>query len=267
MARPRRHSLWTLAAAVAASLAIHPVVGTVYEATRTPRPPRLVVEVRHEGKGTGLVQGSVEGLHCRGIKDESDKCVVEVERGAKVTLTATPGPKSTFMGWNGPCGPQAPAYFAWAVEQIFRGEVPNDPKQRTFYDELLVAATPPENKYPLQCEVDLAHTAKVIATFGEQPDEVAVEWIEMPDDPKEPPEVAVITLPDPAIEAMNVAAMPPPSKAPPEAKPPEIMAQQPPEVAMVEPPPPTPVTPTPVPPPQPPPEKKKEEVEKSRMKA
>ena len=249
------------------SVAVHPVVGVIYEQTRTPRPPRLVVEVLREGKGSGLIQGSIEGLRCRGTKDDSDRCIVEVERGAKVTLTATPGEKSTFMGWTGPCGPQAHSWFAWAFEQIYRGEVPTDPAQRKLYEELLIASTPPENKFPLQCGLDLSHTTKVIAQFGEQPDEVAVEWIQLPDDPKDQPEVA-ITLPDPSLEAMNVPAVPPPARAPPAPKPPDVIPQQPPEIAQIEPPPPTPVTPTPVPPPQPPPEqKKKEEVEKSRMKA
>jgi len=243
----------------------------VYEATRTPRPPRLVVEVRHEAKGTGLVQASVDGLHCRGSKDKSDRCIIEVERGAKVTLTATPGPKSTFMGWTGPCGPQTHVLLAWGLEMIFQGEVPTEadpPSRRALYDQLLMLGAPPENKFPLQCEVDLAHTAKVIAMFGEQPDEMAVEWIQLPDEDKQPPEIAAITLPDPELEAANVTAMPPPAQTPPTPRPPEVVPQQAPEIAQVEPPPLTPVTPTPVPPPPPPPEqKKKEEIEKSRMKA
>lgn len=265
--RPRRHSIWTLAAALAASLAIHPVVGTVIEATRTPRPPRLVVEILKDGKGQGLVQASIDGIHCEGTNKKSDRCIVEVERGSRVTLTATPGPKSTFMGWTGACGPQSYAYFQWALEIIFEGEVPESGPRKDFYDQLLLAASPPESKFPLQCDVDLAHTQKIIAQFGEQPDEVAVEWVQLPDDSKEPPEVASITLPDPELEAANVAAMvpPPDKKLPP--KPPEIEPVKPPELAVVEPPPPTPVTPTPVPPPPPPPEKKKQEVEKSRMKA
>ena len=43
------------------------------------------------------------------------------------------------------------------------GEVPTEPARRAFYDSLLIAATPPENKFPLQCSVDLSRTAKVIA--------------------------------------------------------------------------------------------------------
>jgi hypothetical protein len=269
LARSRRQSsVWTLAAAVGASLLVHPVVGWVYDATRTPRPPRLVVEVKGEGKGRGLVQSNAGGLRCAGTKDASERCIVEFERGQTVTLTATVGEKSTFKGWTGPCGSQAHRVFAVGFDAMY-AETQPEPGQpgRALYEQvLLLSAQPPPPAYPLQCEVMLANTEKVLAEFGEQPDEVAVEWVAMAD--TETPEASDITLPDPDAEAANVVRMDAPV-AKPDPKTPDVMPAELPELAQVEPPPPVPEAPVPPPPvaPPPPQEKKKVEIEASRMKA
>ncbi|HUS64092.1 MAG TPA: hypothetical protein VMZ28_06095 [Kofleriaceae bacterium] len=254
---------------MAGSLLLHPALGWVWDATRDPRPPRLVVEVKHEGKGRGLVQSNAGGLRCTGSKDSTEKCIVEFQRGERVVLTATVGEKSTFKGWTGACGDQA--WRAWNVgfEAIYgeRQPEPGEPGRELYEQVLLLSAAPPPPEFPLQCEVNLAHTEKVLAEFGEQPDEVAVEWVAMGDVETDRPEAEDITLPDPDAEAANVTRMDAPARKP-EDKAPEVAPMPMPEVAQVEPPPPTPVPPPPAAPQPPPPEvKKKVEVEAPRMKA
>jgi len=232
---------------------------------REGRPPRLLVKVARDGKGEGLVLSDQGGLRCDGTSETDETCAIEVEPGAVITLTATPGEKSTFGGWNGPCGPQAHRYFGWALEAIY-GEAqpePGDPGRALYEEVLLLSAAPPPPEVPLQCEVRLDHTAVVHAQFGEQPEEVNVEWVAMDD--VEDESADPITLPDPALEAANIARVDPP--APEEKLPDTPEPQKLPEVAVVEPPPPTPVTPTPVQPPPPPPQPKKEQVQAPRMKA
>lgn len=272
MPRTRQQSLWTLGVALVGSLVIHPVLGVVYEVTREPQPPRLLVEVHSEGDGQGLVQSHIGGVRCTGGDADDEVCSVELEKDARITLTATPGQKSTFIGWTGPCGPQAHKLFGWAFEAIYGDPdmvIPEPGQQgRELYEQLLLAsAEPPPPEFPLSCDVVLGHTSKVIAKFGEQPEEQVVEWVAMADDPDVAPEHR-ITLPDPALEAANPTVMTPPPVVPPEPEVPELQPQRaPPQIAEVQPPEPepVPVEPEKVPPPEV--AEKKKELQAQRMKA
>jgi TonB family protein len=262
-----RQSRWTLAAAAAASLLLHPVLGAIYEGTRTPLKPRVIVDVKRSGKGTGLVLSMPDGIRCVGSGQRDDRCDMEVERGTRLTLVATRGEKSTFAGFTGPCGPQAHRVFAWALDALYgddlAGEVP-EPGQpgRQLYEQLMLRSAEPMPVDPMACEMVVDHSVKISVEFGEQPEDLNVEWVAMEDEPAKKPEEQ-ITLPDPELEAENVARMEPPEIQP--QKPPEVEPQKPPEVALVEPPKVVPVEPKPVPPP--PQQKKKEEIQAPRMKA
>ncbi|HWM85494.1 MAG TPA: TonB C-terminal domain-containing protein [Kofleriaceae bacterium] len=240
------------------------MLAAIYQATRTPIRPRVLIAVKREGKGTGLVLSMPEGVRCVGSGQPDDGCDIEVAQGTRVTLVATRGEKSTFGGWDGPCGPQSYRVFAWGLEALYGdGEVPTPGEPgRQMYEQMMLRSAQPTSGDPLSCELLVDHTMRITAEFGEQPTELDVEWVAMEDDKAEKPEES-ITLPDPVLESENVARMDPPTPQ----KPPQLQPQKPPEVALVEPPKVMPVEPKPVPPPPQPKEKKKEEVQAPRMKA
>lgn len=249
-----------------ASLAVHPVLAWLYEATRTPLRPKVIVTVNRDGKGTGVVLSTAEGIRCAGSGSPDDRCDMDVERGARVTLVATRGEKSTFAGFDGPCGSQAHRIFGWALDALYGddlvGEVPAPGEPgRELYEALMLRSAAQQPVDSLSCELIVDHTMKITAEFGEQPTELDVEWVAM-DDEEAPKQEESITLPDPTLEAENVARM----EVPQPDKPPQVEPEKMPEVALVEPPKVAPVQP---PPPEPPKEQpqKKEEVQAPRMKA
>jgi TonB family protein len=268
LAHKHRQSRWTLVAALTASLLVHPVVGAIYQSTRDPYRPRVIVDIKREGKGQGLVLSVPEGIRCVGSGQPADRCEVEVEAGKRLTLVATRGEKSTFGGWGGPCGSQAHRLFRWALGALYGdnlpGEVPAPGEPgRQLYEALMLHSAEPLSGDPLSCELIVDQSMRITAQFGEQPEDLQVEWVAMEDEKAKKPEES-ITLPDPELEAVEVARMDPPDPKP--QKPPEIEPQKPPEVALVEPPKVVPVEPKPVPPP-PQPKQKKEEQQAPRMKA
>jgi TonB family protein len=251
---------------VVASLLLHPVLAALYQSTRTPLRPRVMVTVKRDGKGNGVVLSTTEGIHCVGSDKPEDRCNMEVDRGARVTLVATRGEKSTFAGFDGPCGSQAYRAFAWALDAIYGDDAPGEVPEpgepgRPLYEALMLRSAQPQPADPLSCELTVDRTVRVTAEFGEQPTELEVEWVAMDDERAAKPEES-ITLPDPTLEAENAARM----EVPQPHKPPQIEPEKMPEVALVEPPKVVPVQP---PPPEQPKEKaqKKEEVQTPRMKA
>lgn len=269
MARAPRHSGWTLAAALLASVALHPAVGFVVDALHTPPPPRLVVVVQHEGKGKGVVTSSDGDIHCDGARRTDEHCMADLEPGERVRLTATRGEKSTFRGWDGPCGPQSYKVFGWALDALYGDPnqplpEPGTPRGRLYRALLAQAHAPPPSLHPLECQVELDHSVKVTALFGEVPDEVSVKWVAMNDAPDKNPDRA-ITLPDPTIEAQNLPRVEPPRPEPKQPRQPKLQPQKMPELAKVKPPPPQP-PPTPVQP-QPAKTQKKKVIEAHHMKS
>ncbi len=69
------------------------------------RPPKIWVWVR----GNGTVTSDPPGIDCRagqgepGSPDDGSQCVAEFPRNSNVTLTATPDPGETFIGWKDDC--------------------------------------------------------------------------------------------------------------------------------------------------------------------
>jgi List-Bact-rpt repeat protein len=61
----------------------------------SPRTPRATVTVSKAGTGSGTVTGL--GINC------GSECTHSFNRGAQVTLTATPDAGSVFAGWSGGC--------------------------------------------------------------------------------------------------------------------------------------------------------------------
>jgi hypothetical protein len=55
------------------------------------------------GSGTGTVQSDLPGLNCPGT------CSAVWNQGSQFTLTATPGPKTRFVRWAGPCSGSDPS--------------------------------------------------------------------------------------------------------------------------------------------------------------
>ena len=241
MARRRNvQTRWLFPLVVVVSAALQGGVGTVIEATREAPWPRLMVDIKREGKGDGLVLSSPPGIQC------GEKCTSSFEPGTRVTLTAIAGEGSTFQGFSGPCLPRTPAYYRWAFEALFADDpegVPLDDPRRPLYEFLGLGALTPPSGDPRQCVVSLDRTSKVLVEFGEQPEEVEIEWVAM-DDTKD------VVLPNPAMEAETVVRMdeppavePPPVDVPPTVEPPPELALAPPapQVPMPE----TPAEPTP----------------------
>ena len=64
----------------------------------TPPPPgSFQLQVKAAGSGSGTVSSAPSGINC------GDTCSASFQQGTQVTLTATPGPNSTFAGWSGSC--------------------------------------------------------------------------------------------------------------------------------------------------------------------
>jgi TonB family protein len=223
--RSRTSRWWRLPAAVGLSLLLHPAAAVIYEARRPPPTPRLSVEIASEedSAGTGVVTSSDGRLDCGG---PAGSCSATYAEGALVTLTATVGEKSTFVGWSEACGPQAYRSFAWLA-----AVAPPDPAtQPDAAAALSSLAIRPDARYPLSCTVVLARATRVVATFGEIPEEVEVAWIQ--DDAA----ADDIDVPDAPPERREKKPEPPPPDAPV-------------ELAVVELPPEPLVVPTPPPPP------------------
>lgn len=55
----------------------------------------FLLTVNKTGNGTGLVESDIGGMDC------GPTCSVSYNYGTQVTLSATPGPYSTFVGWTG----------------------------------------------------------------------------------------------------------------------------------------------------------------------
>ena len=68
-------------------------------ATATFQPTQFRLTVTPGGTGTGTVTGP--GIAC--TTGSSDGCAADVDNGASVTLTATPGACATFTSWGGGC--------------------------------------------------------------------------------------------------------------------------------------------------------------------
>lgn len=63
---------------------------------------RLPISVTRTGVGAGKVTSSPNGIDC------GNRCSTQFNKGAAVTLTATPATGSVFSGWSGACSGAAP---------------------------------------------------------------------------------------------------------------------------------------------------------------
>jgi hypothetical protein len=62
-----------------------------------PPPQQETLTVSVSGLATGAVQSAPEGIAC------PSRCDADFDQGTVVTLTATPDPNATFVGWSGDC--------------------------------------------------------------------------------------------------------------------------------------------------------------------
>ncbi len=235
MARNRRHNSWLIVATLLASAAAHPGSVLVYELTRETPKPLLRVQVI--GDGTGIVQSAPVGIHCGG------DCTMTLEPGSLVRLTATVGEDSTFEGWTGPCGSQASELYAWADEVLYAYGTPNEPGHIALHNFLVDASDKPLDEFPLECELTLAKSLEVRATFGVPPEVVEVAMLS--DLPKvdEEPEEFTVSLPKSTWEPEELLDLDEEEELPeePVAEPePPVLPIPRPQVATAAPPPPAP---------------------------
>jgi TonB family protein len=205
-------------------IVVHPLMLAIYEVSRPHLDPLMTLEVSGEGKGQ--ITSEPIGIHC------GETCRARFAEGSEVVLTAVMGEKSTFEGFSDDCGPQSWRGFRW-LDRVL-GESIRDPDTA---DLLVIATATPLPENPLECRVNIGDTARISASFGVQPEELEVAWVEMPDEPQRPDRASSpamrITLPDASFEPENIIE--------PEPLPDEMELDEPepePEIAQLEPPPP-----------------------------
>ena len=152
-----------------ASLLLHPAALFLYEATRPGPVPILVVDIA--GDGIGVVSSYDNSIFC------GDKCSAERESGDRLQLTATAGEKSTFEGWEGPCRPDSAGLFAWGRDAVVRANGEDgDSVSSDLLLRLLTYSKSAEENNPLACIVHVDDMTLVTAKFGNQPEDVYLEW-------------------------------------------------------------------------------------------
>jgi outer membrane biosynthesis protein TonB len=221
-------------ATLLASAAAHPGSVLIFELTRETPKPLLRVQVG--GDGAGIVQSAPIGIHCGG------DCSMSLEPGSLVRLTATVGEGSTFEGWQGPCGSQAPELYAWADEVLFPFGTEDDPGEIALHNFLVDASDRPLDEFPLECELTLAKSLEVRATFGVPPEVVEVAMLDTPPMDEEELEEMTVSLPKSTWEPEELLDLDEEDlleEKPEEPEPPQLPIPQP-QVATAPPPPPTP---------------------------
>ncbi len=201
--------------------------------------PKPSLRVTIAGEGVGTVDSLPAGIHC------GSDCTMALDATSLIRLHANVGENSTFEGWQGPCGSQQYEIFSWADELLFPfglvGEQHADP---SFHEFLVNASERPLSQAPLDCEVSVASSVEVVATFGEQPEEVEVAMLDaLPEE--ELPEELEVTLPKEKLQPdqlldLEELELPEEEK---EEKPPEPEPEKKPEelAAALPPPPPPPM--------------------------
>ncbi len=92
-----RRILLLVGALAAFALALAPAPASSLAACTPPYCPSHTLHVVKAGNGDGTVVSSPAGINC----GSGSQCKADYEEGAKVTLTATAAPGSTFTGWTG----------------------------------------------------------------------------------------------------------------------------------------------------------------------
>ena len=206
--------------ALVASLLLHPAALFLYEATRPAPVPILVVDIA--GDGIGVVSSYDNSIFC------GDKCSAERESGDRLQLTATAGEKSTFEGWEGPCRPDSAGLFAWGRDAVVRANGEDgDSVSSDLLLRLLTYSKSAEENNPLACIVHVDDMTLVTAKFGNQPEDVDLEWVALNEKTTDeitlpevdtvellPPEVVEEEVPEPEEPEVNPEEAPPPEPAP-----------------------------------------------------
>jgi len=133
-----------------------------------------MLRVHVGGDGHGIVFSAPAGIQC------GADCSIDLKPGSLIKLTATIGEGSTFEGWQGPCGSQAPEIFSWAGQLLYAGGEPTNPSEQALYKFLYDAAEPPLSDHPLDCEIFLDTNTEVSAVFGVPPEVVEVAMLTEP---------------------------------------------------------------------------------------